>query len=547
MVKQSRPFMIALVGLVLLSQACGRVESSSSVSTMDDRPLVSVVSSDVDILPEKVSGMEDRTSGIMTRRPVSYLEDIIPPCVPIEGSEVDPCLPPILPRVESSIHVTTTALTKLYSYTDLLMGRDISPYWTPHTRTPHIVIRGTGKPDTNRCALYPVELFDYELDGSDEYRSPELYTNAWLYLCFMDIRVNEYIVGQGPPDLTVQMYIYGFLDLDLEDWPTLEQEYYDVASRRISNYEGKEMILFLGTTDTLAVEAWSLFGYPTEWWFIQHSNDEVRAVSWRIDWATTDELRSQLNLPLDDLVRQIKEAAEERLTLVEGRVGVDSPLPMLVTDANKLQELYGALGAVYEGEGATVLPPPVPGGDEPELPPTRTGEGEPDATTIPAPGDESSPTTTDDAPAPSSSTTTTLPQAEDTSTTTTDVTTSTTLPQAEDTLPATTTTTVPTPTGTTQPQVEEPASTTTSTTAVPSDDTTGTTLPQVEDPVPTTTGTTVGSAPPPTGTVQPPGDGEPSEPPAEDPDSAPAGTVPSPPDDETGAPAGGDGPGVGAG
>ena len=521
------------------------------MSTMDDRSLVTVVSSDVDSLPEKVSGMKDGTFGIMTRRPVSYLEEVIPPCVPIEGSEIDPCLPPILPRVESSIHVTTTALTKLYSYTDLLMGRDISPYWTPHTRTPHIVIRGTGKPDTNRCALYPVELFDYELDGSDKYRSPELYTNAWLYLCFMDIRVNEYIVGQGPPDLTVQMYIYGFLALDLEDWPTLEQKYYDVASRRISNYEGKEMILFLGTTDTLAVEAWSLFGYPTEWWFIQHSNDEVRAVSWRIDWATTDELRRQLDLPLDDLVRQIKEAAKERLTLVKGRIGVDSPLPMLVTDANKLQELYGALGAVYEGEGATVLPPPVPGGDEPELPPTRTGEGESDVTTIPAPGDEASPTPTDDAPAPSSSTTTLL-QAEDTSTTTTagttsTSTTSTTRPQTEGTLPAITTTSVQVPTGTTRPQVEEPAPTTTSTTAVPSDDTTGTTLPQVEDPVPTTTGTTVGSAPPPTGGVQPPGDGEPGEPPAEDPDSAPAGTVPSPPDDETGAPAGGDGPGVGVG
>ena len=390
MVKQSRPLVIALVGLVLLCQACGRAESSSSVSTIDDRSLVTVVTSDVDSLPEKVSGAEDRTSGIMTRRPVSYLEEVIPPCVPIEGSSVDPCLPPILPWVESSIHVSTTALTKLYSYTDLLMGRDISPYWTPHIWTPHIVIRGTGKPDTSRCALYPLELFNYELDSSAEYRSPEYYANAWYYLCFMDFRVNEYVVGKGPADLTIRMYIYRFLDLDIEDWLTIEREHYAEASRSLSNYEGKEMIMFLGTTSTLAVEAWSFSSYPTEWWFIQHSNDEVRAVSGEIHRAATDELRGQLNLPLDDLVRQIKEAAEERLALVEGQTGVYSSLPMLVTDANKLQELYGALGAVYEGKDATVLPPPVPSGDEPELPQTRTGEEDPGAG-VPVSGDGGTP------------------------------------------------------------------------------------------------------------------------------------------------------------
>ena len=70
-------------------------------------------------------------------------------------------------------------------------------------------------------------------------------------------------------------------------------------------------------------------------------------------------------MPLDDLVREVKQAHENRLVITEGRIGVESFLPMLVTDANKLQDHYGAVGAVYEGEGATVLPPPVPGGDEP--------------------------------------------------------------------------------------------------------------------------------------------------------------------------------------
>ena len=70
-------------------------------------------------------------------------------------------------------------------------------------------------------------------------------------------------------------------------------------------------------------------------------------------------------MPLADLVREVKQAHENRLVITEGRIGVEPFLPMLVTDANMLQDYYGAVGAVYEGEGATVLPPPVPGGDEP--------------------------------------------------------------------------------------------------------------------------------------------------------------------------------------
>ena len=68
-------------------------------------------------------------------------------------------------------------------------------------------------------------------------------------------------------------------------------------------------------------------------------------------------------MPLSELIPLIKEAAEERTAITGGRIGVHSSLPLLVTDANKLQDYYGAVGAVYEGEGATVLPPPAPGGD----------------------------------------------------------------------------------------------------------------------------------------------------------------------------------------
>ena len=568
MMRQPRPFVIALLGLVLLCQACGKVESSSPVSTVYDQSSVSSIGSgvatlsedtsetarvidvshssgepDVADLSESVSEKEDVSLGVMTRRPVSYLEEVIPPCIPLEGSEQDTCPRTTLSRARSSMTASNTLLLELPTFTDSLTGSISEGFFF----TPHIVVRATIKPDTSRCNVYPLAPFDYDPSREDTW----WYTRFINYSCFMEVRVNEYIVGEGPAELTIIVYSRALDKSYLEDDDTVSEDDEFEAHSRISAYPGKEAVMMLGPTWTTAVEAWSIQPVFHRLWFVQRNGDEVRAVSADTKGTDNPEFLSQMNLSLDELVRKIREAAKERLVLTGGRIGVDPSLPMLITDANKLQDFYQNTGAVYEGENATVLPPPVPGGEEPEQPPTKTEEEQPDTTTIPAPGDEASPTPTDDASPPSSSTTI-LPQTEDTSTTTTAVTTSTsttstTLPQTEGTLPAITTTSVQVPTGTTRPQVEEPAPTTTSTTAVPSDDTTGTTLPQVEGPVPTTTGTTVGPAPSPTGGVQPPGDRESGETQAEDPESAPAGTVPSPSDDETGAPAGGEGPGVGAG
>ena len=540
MIRQPRPFVIALVGLTLLCQACDRVESSSQVSTVHDQSSLSVIGSSVATISERASETEDVPFGVMTRRLVSYLDEVIPPCVPLEGYEQDTCPTITSSREPSSVIATTTLLRELPTFTETFLGSVSGAI-----AASHIVVRATVIPDTARCDVYSFVSFDHDPDREIDTWFEEEFA---AYICFVEVRINEYIVGEGPPELTVAILEWAILWSDIEDESIVPKEDEREAQLWISDYPGKELVMMLGPAWTTAVEVWYVQPLLNGLWFVQKNGNEVRAVSEDTKVTDNPELLSQMNLSLDELVRKIKEAAEERFTLTGGRIGVDPSLPMLVTDANKLQDFYQNTGAVYEGEDATVLPPPVPGGDEPEQPPTRTGEEEPGATTIPAPGDEVSPTTTDDASPSSTSTTMHLPLTDDTSTTTTvAASTSSTLPLTEDTLSTTTTTAVPVPTGTTRPQVEEPASTTTSTTKALSDDTTGTTLPQVEDPVPTTTGTTVGPALTTTSAVQPPGDGEPDEPPADDPDTAPAGTAPPPPDDETGAPAGGDGPGVGAG
>ena len=516
-------WIVLLVMIGLLQQACGTGEYNLPTLTEVESDLVSSTITDTtsDSL-EETTLTTAQPATVMARRPLSYLEEVVSPCVPIDGSDIDPCLPVKLPPVEVPSNVTTTAFTKLDSFVYMLTGTDF-PLWATH-----IVIRGTVIPNTNRCGLYPEAFFDYYAPPESSYDSSIL--DSFTYFCFVEVRVNEYIVGEGPSELTVIMYRYFLYSRYPEKWPSIKELYTD-ASNTISRYEGKEMIMFLGPIDTRAVEAWDLLAFKRGWWFVQQKNGEPpRAVAWSIDRATTDELRSQLDLPLDELVRQIKEAAEERLVLTGGRIGVAPGLPMLVADANKLQDFYQQTGAVYEGEGATVLPPPVPGDEDPELPPTRTGEGQPDPDP-PVPGEEeTSPPPTDDA-ATTTSTGTTQPQAGETTTTTaagpgdgeTTTSTGTTRPQVEDT---TTTSTAPsdegtTTTGTTQPQAGE--TTTTTSTAQPRIDNGATTVPAVDvdatqPQAEETTSTT-------TGTTQPTDEGTTTLPQIEDAIPTPAGTT----------------------
>ena len=121
----------------------------------------------------------------MSRRPVSYLADIVLPCKPIEGSMRDPC-PQALPSVVDSV----TAATYYYlpdtlrTFTEELTKLPLA--------VPHIVVRGTVMPGTARCGAYPVSLPNYE---------PGLHQRSVVdtihYDCFVEVRVNEYSRGRA--------------------------------------------------------------------------------------------------------------------------------------------------------------------------------------------------------------------------------------------------------------------------------------------------------------------------------------------------------------
>ena len=378
----------------------------------------------------------------MERPLVSYFEEVIPPCLPVDGADTDPCSTGTPPSV-STLSVDASFpywphSDYVWNMTDIFLGAFLSypgEYFPENAA--HIAIRGIARNNTTRCGIYPTKPYDFQTDATH-------FKALRHYNCFVDVTVKEYIIGKGPSQLTVKFHEEIFRIFNDEDQERYTDEfisriYSDPKSRTASVYEGKELILLLRPTHSVSIESWAP-GMLGEW-FIQKGEDgEIRAVSKAYGDALIELHRNLLDFPLDEFVRLIKQAHQNKIARTGGRIGEDPTLPMLITDANYLQDYYIAGGAVYEGEEATRLPPPVPGEEEPAQDPTRTGEEQPGANTIPAPGEEeTTPPPTDDA-----TTTTTQPPAEETSTTT-----STTPPSA----PGSSTTSSSTP----EPGTEEPS------------------------------------------------------------------------------------------
>ena len=370
-------------------------------------------------------GSEERQRVVMDRVAPSYLEDIIPPCtidsLAIIGGE-DPCS--VADPIQIEMVSTMAAFPiwpvqgNLPTMTDVLLGISLvsGKYWP--SLAAHVVVRGIAKPGTTRCDAYP--MFRPEREKINE-----IYEGLFHYHCFTDILIHEYIIGSGPSNLTVSMHRENLWDLDTDDWP---RKYEDIAEKNLQNprqrtaeiYEGKELILFLGSPSTIAVETWTPAG-PFNLWFVQRHGDIIRAVSHDILYALTVEQRNWLDRPLDALTRDIKQASKNRITLTEGRTGIESHHPLLVTDANYLQTYYKEIGAVYDNsEDKTVLPPPVPGEGDPVPVTVPVNEGEITVvSSVPVPGEEVTVPPSDDAglTVGQESTTTTVVDTSTTSTT----------------------------------------------------------------------------------------------------------------------------------
>ncbi len=270
---------------------------------------------------------------------------------------------------------------------------------------PHIVLRGTYIPDTVRCTSeIPYRLPSYV--GSEELMGWE--ENSFQISCYSDVRVNEYILGNGSPHLTVQVWFYTYWREDYGDDPE-SAEAKETVERLRKHYEtvipeeglygtgnvkgtggiepggiaGKEMILFVGPAWDHSTEAWQVY----ETWDVQRRKDgTVIAVHPHRDaWAREKpdeyfEHMSILEMELPAFVQAVTTASQARVSEYGGRIGADPSLPMLISDVHDLDEFMASTGAYDHPGGPPAQPPPVPGEGDP-LPEV----GVDDSTTGPTP------------------------------------------------------------------------------------------------------------------------------------------------------------------
>ena len=444
--------------LVLLAQACANVSDEGTLPVPDEVLSVGspegvessvVVSSGRDATIEVSRQVSDEPGArVVYRSDRVYLEGEVPPCSVDGGSGGDPCAQSFPSRREpKGVSVSISGITELNFLTTLLGPHGVDTMGT------HLVARGVVQDGSARCKEYPFKLERY---ASDDLKAGLFRLDRdYFYMCFIDFIVSDYIIGEGPPLLTVAMHgsfpSKSSFDEAISSGISAE-EYMDYPQSWTANeFEGKELVLFLTTPVTIAVESW----YAINIWFVQRDDGgETIVISQYIDLAINDEVRSQLIIPLEEFVEKVEKAVEERNILTERRIGIDTRLPPAMTDAYELREFYEAAGAVYSTvEGATVLPPPVPGEGDPPPPTIPTNEGT-TSSSVPEPGEEpTAPPSTDDAGGPGEEeATTTVVDATSTTTSTTEVT------------PTVTTTTEPVEsTDDTEPIITETASTTTTT------------------------------------------------------------------------------------
>ena len=275
-----------------------------------------------------------------------YLTDEISPCTPVEGSSSDPCEPDAEAILYDRGDSTTFAVGD--------EPRSIGFYLSPtDIHVAHLVIRGNLLPGTARCTA------DQEPFRPASYMGSDLgtFVGTASVKCYVDVRVNEYILGSGPPTMIVliskRVYDQDFIGTDLEEYWRVGQE------RWVSEYlaTGMEAILFVGPAVDSKAEAWE----EMRTWDVERQGNKVVAVHpFRDAWRGPDfqTHRSKLEMEMPAFKTAVMAAHNARVAANGGRTDKPVTYPMLETDANRLTQFFTSIGAYSHANGPPSSPPP---------------------------------------------------------------------------------------------------------------------------------------------------------------------------------------------
>ena len=307
--------------------------------------------------PNRVGTDLDETNRIQPR-----LQAVVPPCIPWPGSTVDPCkrrsnwednTPYIYQHIELPDLVPT--------FKDQLLDRAKWPFWATH-----FVVRATVVPGSIRCGWT-----EHRLGHIGEFRSGVPRKEGSAY-CYYDIAVGEYLHGDGPSKLTIN--ISRILD-DRRNPPCDKQCLAKAAHEieRLIAYEGVEWIIYLGGPRDLGTSAWEPYGFDD----VQRREDgEIMVVSYYKQFApldTTELNLSRLEWTLEEFRGIVSDAYKSFKALTGGRTGnvVDrhGRLPAFFAEDAGTEGFKNYITSTKMLDGTDVTPsppPPVPGEGDPD-------------------------------------------------------------------------------------------------------------------------------------------------------------------------------------
>ena len=281
--------------------------------------------------------------------------DVIPPCTPVEGSVIDPCRPSGRPFHIDIPNFHADGLWKAeYAYAE----GHLDPGYLEGVA--HIVIRATTLPDTIRCRFGMSRAREGEWRGGDT-----------RLRCFVDVRVNEYIVGNGPATLTILYLNAARFDYAPDgEQPLITDVEHAITQGGTIGYLRfrmaiNEWVMFLRPPWDVAVEVWDI-GNP--WDVRQLFDGSIVAINPLFGGSPNWMIQSKADIPsfeeakepklLEEFVSEIKAAHEERVREYDGRIGADEALPKLVQRPSDLREYFMAVGAYDHPDGPPAQPPP---------------------------------------------------------------------------------------------------------------------------------------------------------------------------------------------
>ena len=306
--------------------------------------------------------------------PVTYLVERPSPCSEPYGTEIPPCARRGEFRVEGLIPGGRTIGDDPWEYEQLLYNSfhlddvDESPNDLLLGAT-HMVALGKFLADTMRCASYPVLLPQWAFPENEPgVITAEIYEKHGTgtlrhFLCHSDFEVHEYFVDHhtGPPVLTVTHPRFAIPYEAAEGGDeTLAEIETRIVNELAPQIDGIEWVVWLAPSYTTALESWMVMMY----WDLQYDEDTrtiERVVSPDYGHFKREGLRqdkAHLAYPTLDRFRgEIDRAYDYRTARNAGRIGLDVDTPMVVENANYVEDYFREIGA-YDGPLPTPAPPP---------------------------------------------------------------------------------------------------------------------------------------------------------------------------------------------